>query len=181
MSSYTVAAGKWATDGVAPVITAECVIAAFEEYTLLLAGDLGILKDPTPKQMGVVFYVDTADQEITAQEVRELGDGALRISDQLSADEVELVATVEGDDGPQELRYGALKISRDVAMFLSQTHAMGAAKLHVVGPSKKGFVLVYSERFPLRDWLYGVVTVSPAGYMWVPPIPEYLEELGVLS
>lgn len=180
MSSYTVAAGKWAKD-VAPVITAECVIATFEEDTLLLASDLGIHKDPTPQQMGVVFYVDTADQEISAQEVRELGDGALHISEQLSSDEVELLATVESDDGPQDLRYGALQISRDVAMFLSQTHAMGAAKLHVVGPSRKGFVLVYSERFPLRDWLYGVVAVSPAAYMWVPPIPEYLEEFGVLS
>ena len=154
-----------------------------EDYAVFLMAKPGILANATPKQLGIAFQVDKSEQEITAKDLDAIG---MTREDALYAEAgdgcvINIRVEAQNDADVCGQLYGRLKVGDDVAWLLAILIMQPNFDLRVVGPDERGRVLLYSTAIPLRDWLYGVIMVSLAHYVLVPPTPEILDGFGVTS
>lgn len=166
------------TESVLSLFTRPMFVA--EDYCYLTATEMGIPKNPTPRELGVICEVDLTDGQVGTDELRRLcseGKASLSLA---AADGYKI--EVHAHIGEVDQLYGHINLSHDMREFMVPLTFSGMRpSISVEGPCREGFVLLYSEDGSLRDWFFGVARVSPAGYMMPPAPAKIAEQFGIRS
>lgn len=149
-----------------------------QDYALFLTSPLGILVNPQPKELGVIFHVKRSDRSRRRPRLDSIKDAlSLRIG---SGGSVEIWVTGGSTVDEEEWRFGSLKVSDDIAFLLLMVVGRGAqVELSLSATGRE--VLLYCTAFPLRDWIYGATLLSPAGWVMLPASPEMLRRFDVFG